>query len=93
MLKKLTTFFSIYTALLGDKRAPMRSKILPWAALLYLVFPIDVIPDVLPLLGQMDDLTIIILFLWMAINAVPSTLYKEYAKKRHTDVIDVTPKD
>jgi len=93
MLNRLATFFSIYSSLMGDKRTPMRTKVLPWAALLYLVFPVDVVPDFLPLLGQMDDVTIIVLFIWLAMKAVPSSLTKEYTKGKYKDAIDVTPKD
>ena len=40
-------------------------KALPLAGLAYVISPIDFIPDVLPLLGQVDDLTLIL----MAIEA------------------------
>lgn len=43
-----------------DPRVPKRLKILPVAALLYLVWPFDLIPDFIPVLGQLDDLVVIV---------------------------------
>lgn len=41
--------------LLGDDRVPRRSKWLLAGLLAYLVSPIDLIPDVIPVAGQLDD--------------------------------------
>ncbi len=90
MFQKLITFFAMYRSLLGDKRTPTRAKVLPWAALLYLIVPVDMIPDFLPLLGQLDDITIIVILLSIAMNAVSKTQYDEYARRKN--VIDVTPR-
>ena len=53
------------TRLLREPRVPGLLKALPLAGLAYVISPIDFIPDVLPLLGQVDDLTLIL----MAIEA------------------------
>lgn len=98
MLKHLVTFFSVYHSLWGDKRTPASTKFLPLAALAYLIFPIDLVPDIMPILGQMDDIGIIVLFIWIAMRAIPPSLYKEYMQpktsskhSKYKDVIDVTP--
>lgn len=41
------------------RKAPLASKIVLVAVILYLVNPIDLIPDFIPVLGQLDDLLII----------------------------------
>lgn len=69
----------------------MRTKVLPWVALLYFIMPLDIIPDLIPLLGQLDDLSIIALLLWLAISAVSKPLYEEHRKKTYRNVIDVAP--
>ena len=38
-----------------DPRVPRREKILAGAAAAYLVLPLDLVPDFLPLVGQADD--------------------------------------
>ncbi|MCP4359101.1 MAG: DUF1232 domain-containing protein [Chloroflexi bacterium] len=43
--------------LLRDPEVPFYLKLLPFTAVLYLLWPIDLITDVLPFFGQLDDLT------------------------------------
>ena len=46
--------------LLRDPQVPLASKALPLVASLYLMSPIDLLPDVLPVLGQVDDVGLIV---------------------------------
>jgi uncharacterized membrane protein YkvA (DUF1232 family) len=55
-----------------DARTPWMSKFLILAALAYLASPIDLIPDFIPILGQLDDLIIVPSLIWMALILVPS---------------------
>ncbi|TCW60425.1 YkvA family protein [Treponema sp. J25] len=50
-----------------------------WAALAvgYMLSPIDLIPDFIPLLGQLDDLLIIPLLLTLAIRSIPPEVIQE----------------
>ena len=49
--------------LLGDPRVPRSSRILLWVLLGYIVSPIDVVPDFIPVAGQLDDAVIVALVL------------------------------
>lgn len=42
-----------------DPRVPWQAKAVAAGAVTYVVSPIDVIPDVIPVLGQFDDLLIV----------------------------------
>lgn len=42
-----------------DKDVPVSYKIIPVAALIYLVYPFDLLSDLVPFFGQADDLTIL----------------------------------
>jgi uncharacterized membrane protein YkvA (DUF1232 family) len=86
---RLGTAFQIWRYSLGDKRTPGRAKVLPIVSLLYVLFPIDVIPDLLPLIGQTDDAVVLIVLLLMAWNAIP----KDVKRDARSNVIDVTPKE
>jgi uncharacterized membrane protein YkvA (DUF1232 family) len=49
--------------LLGDPRVPRRHKLLLGAVVGYLVFPFDVVPDFIPVAGQLDDALVVALAL------------------------------
>lgn len=73
--KFLTTFMlniELTWRLISDFRIPLLTKIVFIAALsIYLVVPIDLIPDFFPILGQVDDLILFILFMMQFINSCP----------------------
>ena len=50
-------------ALLGDPRVPRTEKALVAAAVVYAIIPLDLIPDMIPFVGQVDDLYLIALTL------------------------------
>ena len=45
----------LFRRLLGDDRVPRRAKVALAFLLLYLVMPFDLIPDFIPVAGQLDD--------------------------------------
>jgi uncharacterized membrane protein YkvA (DUF1232 family) len=47
--------------LLKDPDVPVYLKLLPMAAIAYVIFPIDLLPDFWPLLGQLDDVSALLL--------------------------------
>jgi uncharacterized membrane protein YkvA (DUF1232 family) len=52
-----------------DPRVSRRDKAVAAAAVAYLLLPVDVVPDPLPVLGQIDDLGIVALALRRLLNA------------------------
>jgi uncharacterized membrane protein YkvA (DUF1232 family) len=58
--------------LLREPRVPRLIKGLPLVALGYLFVPIDVLPDFVPLLGQIDDLGLLLLVLQVFRRVCPS---------------------
>lgn len=61
-----------------DHRTPLLAKIVAAAVAAYALSPIDLIPDVVPVLGYFDDLLIVPLGLLLAIRLVPSPLMAEF---------------
>jgi uncharacterized membrane protein YkvA (DUF1232 family) len=49
--------------LLGDPRVPLESKVLLGLLVVYLISPIDLIPDFIPVAGQLDDAVLLALAL------------------------------
>jgi uncharacterized membrane protein YkvA (DUF1232 family) len=57
--------------LLKDREVPIYLKVLPLLGILYTLFPIDLITDVIPVLGQLDDLTILLIGAKVFIEMAP----------------------
>ena len=49
--------------LLGDDRVPRRAKVALWLLAPYLALPFDLVPDFIPLLGQLDDALLVAIVL------------------------------
>ncbi|MDI6862571.1 MAG: YkvA family protein [Pseudothermotoga sp.] len=64
-----------------DERVPRRSKILIALALGYALSPFDLVPDFVPLLGQLDDLLIIPSLIALALRSIPEEVLDEYREK------------
>jgi uncharacterized membrane protein YkvA (DUF1232 family) len=54
-LRLLPDIVRLVRRLVADRTLPRRTRWLVWALLAYLVLPIDVIPDFVPVLGYADD--------------------------------------
>jgi uncharacterized membrane protein YkvA (DUF1232 family) len=57
--------------LMREPRVPSIAKAIPALAAFYVVSPLDFVPDMLPLLGQMDDLGILILSVKLFLRLCP----------------------
>lgn len=63
--------------LLKDGRVPTAEKALFLGAIVYVVSPLDFIPDVLPFIGQIDDLYLVALTLLRLVNRTDETVVRE----------------
>ena len=65
--------------LLIDRRVSLLIKlIIPGLMLGYLIFPVDLLPDFVPVLGQLDDLAILALGIKLFIELSPKDIVREY---------------
>ena len=62
-IKQLPNYLRLLGGLLGDKRVSVVDKLLVAGAIAYIVMPIDLIPDFIPFLGEVDDVFVLILAL------------------------------
>ena len=67
--------------LLLDPRVHPLTKIIPLVAAGYLLLPTDVIPDVIPILGQVDDVVVLMLGLRLFFEFAPPTVVQEHLQK------------
>ena len=59
--------------------------------MMYLVLPIDLIPDFIPVIGQIDDLILIVLVAGLLLRALPVEVVGEHIERieaEQSDVID-----
>ena len=64
--------------MLKDARVPTAEKALFLAAIVYVVSPLDFIPDVFPFIGQVDDLYVVALTLLRLINRTDESIVREH---------------
>ncbi len=64
--------------LFRDRRVPLWLKALPVGALAYLVMPVDVMLDAIPILGQLDDLAVVLLGFSTFISLCPADVVDEH---------------
>ncbi len=57
-----------------DPRTPLAARLVPAAVAAYALSPIDLIPDFIPVLGQLDDLLIVPLGIVLAVRLIPPPL-------------------
>lgn len=76
--QKFRQEIQVYRRVLGDPRAPRRTRWLLAAAIAYALSPIDLIPDFIPLVGHLDDAIILPLLVWLALRATPAALLAEH---------------
>lgn len=60
MLQGFITQLRLTWRLIRDPRVPLWAKVIPFITLGYILLPIDFIPDVLPIIGQIDDLGLLL---------------------------------
>ncbi len=68
----------VYRSVLGDKRTPWMAKFCLGLAVAYVLMPFDLLPDFIPVIGQLDDLLIVPLLVYLAIKIIPDDLLAEH---------------
>lgn len=66
----LPDFFILLARLAIDDRVPTKKKIFAGAVLAYIIMPIDIIPDFIPVIGHLDDLVLSVFGLNMVLNEI-----------------------
>ena len=64
--------------LLRDSRVPLWLKALPVGSLVYLVSPLDFLPDSIPVLTQIDDVAVLLIGFRLFIEMCPNDAVEEH---------------
>jgi len=74
--------------LLQDDRVPTPLKVaIPLGVAVYFIMPLDLIPDFIPLLGQLDDLGVVLLGMTLLINMAPRAVVNEHRAALGMDLL------
>ena len=71
LAKQLKQEFEVYRLVLKHPETPWIAKIFLGLAVGYLLMPFDLIPDFIPIIGQLDELVIIPILLYLALLFIP----------------------
>lgn len=81
-LKSFVMFLPNMVILLGrllkDARVPTAEKALFLAAIVYVISPLDFIPDIFPFIGQVDDLYVVALVILRLINRTDESVVRKH---------------
>jgi uncharacterized membrane protein YkvA (DUF1232 family) len=64
--------------LMVDSRVPAKERVLVAGAVLYAIIPLDFIPDMIPFVGQVDDLYLIALTLLRLMTVTQPSVVREH---------------
>ncbi len=79
--KKIKREIYVYKLISEDKRTPKAAKIALGFAIAYMISPIDIIPDFIPVLGYMDDALVSLALVYAAKRFVPKYIIEDCRKK------------
>jgi uncharacterized membrane protein YkvA (DUF1232 family) len=81
VLAYLPKFVRLYWRLFRDRRVSVLAKSLLVLTIAYVVWPFDVIPDVLPFIGEVDDIGVVLSGLWLFIRLCPPEVVLERVRE------------
>jgi uncharacterized membrane protein YkvA (DUF1232 family) len=74
----IPNFVKLLYRLLRDSRVPLAEKALLLGTVSYVISPLDFLPDVVPFLGQVDDLYLVALVLLRMLSRTDETVLREH---------------
>jgi uncharacterized membrane protein YkvA (DUF1232 family) len=78
LLMFLPNMVKLMGKLLTDNRVPITEKALFVAAIVYVVSPLDFIPDIFPFIGQVDDIYVVSLTLLRLLNRTDESIVRQH---------------
>jgi uncharacterized membrane protein YkvA (DUF1232 family) len=69
--------FRLAWRLVRSPRVPLRARLPLAGVLVYLALPIDIVPDFIPIVGQLDDLLVAGIAVWWLLHVCPPAVALE----------------
>ena len=86
-LFRLISSIRLIWKLLTDSRVPFWIRIALPLALIYVISPIDILPDFIPVMGRVDDIIAIVAGIMILLKLAPKKVVNQYKKDDKT-IID-----
>lgn len=83
LAKQFKREVAIYRLVLKHPQTPWVAKMFLGMAVGYLLLPFDLIPDFIPVIGQLDDIVIIPLLLYLALLFIPKSVIQVCREQVH----------
>ena len=80
-IRHLPQFARLYWRLFRDRRISIWPKALLVLCVLYVLSPIDLIPDVIPFIGEVDDLVVLIVVCKLFVYLCPREVVQEHVHR------------
>jgi uncharacterized membrane protein YkvA (DUF1232 family) len=74
----LPNLVAMLARMIRDSRVPAAEKALFIGAVVYVISPLDLIPDILPFVGQVDDLYVVALTLLRLISKTDASIVRQH---------------
>lgn len=78
LLARLVKNMGLATRLFFDRRVSIPAKLIPLMMVLYMISPLDLVPEVFLPFGIVDDLGVFLVGLQLFINSAPREVLEEY---------------
>ena len=86
-LFRLISSIRLVWKLLTDSRVPFWIRIALPLALIYVISPIDILPDFIPVMGRVDDIIAIVAGIMILLKLAPKKVVNQHKKDNQT-IID-----
>ena len=82
--KALKRELKVYQLVLKDRRTPWPARFLLGLAVAYFLSPVDLVPDFIPVLGQLDDIVLVTSLVILALKMVPREVIQDCRLKANS---------
>jgi uncharacterized membrane protein YkvA (DUF1232 family) len=92
-MKQLPSYLRLLGGLLTDRRVSAVDKLLVAGAMAYIVMPVDLIPDFIPFLGEVDDVFVLVMALQRLVANAGRPVLLAHWKGSMDDLADLNLKE
>lgn len=76
--KNLMRDTRLFLRMLADQRTPVAARLLAGFAVLYVIFPLDLIPDYVPVYGLIDDIIVVAIAIVAIWRLIPAAVMEQF---------------